>query len=69
MIREGHDGLLVRYTDEEDLADATKALLRDPGLRREMGERGRRKTLARYTWDAVTDRFREVYRSAIRGNC
>ncbi len=64
VIDEGRDGLLVRYKDREDLAQAILTLLRHPELRREMGERGRRKVLDHYTWDKVSDRFRQVYREA-----
>ncbi len=65
VIDEGRDGLLVRYKDRADLARAIITLLRNPSLRHKMGERGRRKTLQRYTWDIVSDRFREVYQWAI----
>jgi glycosyltransferase involved in cell wall biosynthesis len=65
VIDEGQDGLLVGYEDQGDLARAIVALLGNPILRREMGERGRQKTLQRYTWDAISDRYREVYRSVL----
>lgn len=61
VIDEGQDGLLVPYKDPAALAEAICTLLGRPELRREMGARGRAKTLQRYTWDAVSDRFREVY--------
>ena len=66
VIDEGQDGLLVRYKDRADLAQAILTLLRNPELRREMGERGRKKTLQRYTWDKVGDKFRQVYETTIR---
>jgi glycosyltransferase involved in cell wall biosynthesis len=61
IIDEGRDGLLVAYKDSADLARAAIRLLQNPQLRQEMGERGREKTLRRYTWDKVMDRFRKVY--------
>jgi glycosyltransferase involved in cell wall biosynthesis len=61
VIAEGKDGLLVPYQDKDALARAIIALLANRELRGEMGERGRRKALQRYTWDIVADRFREVY--------
>jgi glycosyltransferase involved in cell wall biosynthesis len=65
VIAEGVDGLLVPYQDEDALARAIITLLENPQLRHEMGEQGRRKALQRYTWDIVSDRFREVYVRAI----
>lgn len=65
VVDEGRDGLLVRYKDRADLAQAIITLLRNPSLRREMGERGRRKTLRHYTWDIVSAKFRDVYQRVI----
>jgi glycosyltransferase involved in cell wall biosynthesis len=65
VIAEGADGLLVPYQDVEALARAVIALLENPQLRHEMGERGRRKVLRRYTWDMVSDRFRDVYQHVL----
>ena len=66
VIDEGRDGLLVGYKDRDELAQAIIALLRNPQLRHELGERGRKKTLDRYTWDIVSDRFRQVYQDVLR---
>ena len=65
VIAEGRDGLLVPYQDDRALAEAIITLLGNAQLRHEMGERGRKKTLQRYTWDIVSDRFREVYRRVV----
>ena len=65
VIAEGEDGLLVPYQDADALAEAAIALLSNPSRRHDMGERGRRKALQRYTWDIVSDRFREVYRRVV----
>jgi glycosyltransferase involved in cell wall biosynthesis len=56
VIRDGVDGLLAEPGDPRDIARAIQALLADPARRADMGERGRAKTLAHFTWDAVTDR-------------
>lgn len=66
LVESGVDGELVR--DEEGLVEALGALLGDAARRRELGESGRRKALARYTWDAVVGRFaEELRRLAERG--
>jgi glycosyltransferase involved in cell wall biosynthesis len=40
-------------------------LLADPGLRREMGEAGRRSVARRYEWDHVAAALEEAYRAII----
>lgn len=66
LVEPGIDGELVR--DEDGLAAALGALLRDAARRRALGEAGRRKALARYTWEAVVGRFAdELHGLAERG--
>ncbi len=65
VIDEGQDGLLARYEDTDELARAIIILLQNPALRHDMGQRGREKTLSRYTWDMVSDRFRGVYQEVV----
>jgi glycosyltransferase involved in cell wall biosynthesis len=56
VIQDGVDGLLAEPGDAGDIARAILELLPDPARRADMGERGRAKTMAHFTWDAVTDR-------------
>jgi glycosyltransferase involved in cell wall biosynthesis len=60
----GDAALLVPPGDPCALADQLTALLADPGLRRDLGERGRTRVLDRFTWEAAAmataDRYREV---------
>lgn len=67
VIDDGWDGLLVPYGDIGALAQAITRLLSDEALRSEMGDRGRRKVLSRYTWEKVARRYREVYQSVAFG--
>lgn len=53
-VEDGTTGYLL---DAGRLADALTQLLRDPDLRKRMGEAGRRMALKRFTWDAVCDRM------------
>ena len=65
VISEGQDGLLVPYQDEAELARAILALLSDEALRERMGQHGKEKVLANYTWDIAVARFRQAYQDAI----
>jgi glycosyltransferase involved in cell wall biosynthesis len=60
----GDGGLLVPPGDPQALADQLTVLLADAGLRRSLGERGRRRAVSRFTWEAAAratvERYREV---------
>jgi glycosyltransferase involved in cell wall biosynthesis len=64
-VEDGRTGLLVPEKNPERLLAALLHLLGQPGLVREMGERGRRKAESELTWDAVADRYREGYLAAL----
>lgn len=63
LISDGGDGFLCR--DAEEISLRIRALLDDPGLARRLGESGHRKTMARHTWDAVTDRVAGLYENLV----
>ncbi len=65
VVHPGRDGLLVPFQDPDALAEAIIVLLRNPALRRAMGEAGYRKAETRYNWPAIARRFREVYRQVV----
>jgi len=65
VIEEGQDGLLVEFGDEDSLGAAIKALLVDPDRRRALGEHGRAKVKARYTWDRVHRRLLAAYEELV----
>lgn len=54
LIEEGRDGFLCG--DARELASRLETLLADPLLRSRLGEAGRAKTLAEFTWERVADR-------------
>lgn len=64
LVEDGVDGLLVPYGDVAELATAILKLLKDDRLREELGQHGREKVLADYTWDIVAGRYRAVYEKA-----
>jgi len=66
LLSDGVDGLLVPAEDGSALVTALASLLSDPQKRTAMGEAGRQKVLAQYTWDAVTDRLIHFYEELTR---
>ena len=50
LVRDGETGLLFEPLDEESLAGALLRLVRDPQLRRRLGENARRHILTNHTW-------------------
>jgi glycosyltransferase involved in cell wall biosynthesis len=61
VIEENVDGLLASPDDPFDLARAIVELLSNPEKRERLGKRGQAKTLARYTWDKVTEKVERIY--------
>jgi glycosyltransferase involved in cell wall biosynthesis len=70
LIRDGTEGLLVEPGDERALAGATLRLLRDPALRRDLGqaakERQRREFSLRAFQARVEDLYVELYERSSR---
>jgi glycosyltransferase involved in cell wall biosynthesis len=67
VVDHGHDGVLVRPGDADDLAIQIDRLLADASRRQEMGQRGRAKVEGRYDWPRLIPRLVEVYEQALRG--
>ncbi len=63
-LTHGREGLLVQPADPTKLAEAIVHLLRDPDLRRSMGQRGRL-TAQQYAWPVVAQRTLEMYEACI----
>ena len=53
VVRDGVTGLLFKPGDPEDLAEKLARLIEEPGLRRELGERGREEGVTKYSWDVI----------------
>jgi D-inositol-3-phosphate glycosyltransferase len=60
-VIDGETGLLVAPKDPPSLARALGILHTDPALRRFMGERGRMRAAARYTWAVVASAVTDLY--------
>jgi len=61
LVEHGVDGLLAPFGNPQQLADEIDRLLQSADFRQRMGEAGRRKLLARYSWDAAENRIRPYF--------
>ena len=66
IMNPAREGILVPPRDPEGLARAIVSLARDAGLRRALGEAGRKQAL-RYDWPVVARRLELVFRDALEG--
>jgi glycosyltransferase involved in cell wall biosynthesis len=67
VIDDGVDGDFVSPGDAGELAAAIVRLLGDRDRRRRFGAAGYAKTLARFTWDRITDAVEGLYGQACKG--
>jgi len=66
LIRDGEDGLLIPPRPAA-LAERLIYLLEHPQMRLALGETGRRKVEARYTWERLTALTEQVYQHVLSG--
>jgi phosphatidylinositol alpha-mannosyltransferase len=64
ILTEGHQALLARPKDSASLAGALSSMIKDAGLRAEMGRRGLEE-VQKYSWEKVARRVVEYYQSAM----
>lgn len=67
IVREHENGLLVPPRDSSRLAEAIQTLLKDPGLRRRMGEQGRHIAVAGYSLQQVSRQTLDIYERMLNG--
>jgi glycosyltransferase involved in cell wall biosynthesis len=65
IVRDGVEGFLFRAGDADGLARRLDCLLDSPGLRREMGRKGKSRVEGHFTLDHMLDATEEVYRRAL----
>jgi glycosyltransferase involved in cell wall biosynthesis len=61
IIRDGIDGYLVKFGNTKELAEKIMYLYKNPKLRVEMGNNGKKKVLKEYTWDIVSKNLESIY--------
>ena len=66
MIDQGEDGFLVPYGDRLSLAAAAIKLIKNPALRKTMGEKGKLKVQERFEIGRITDRMEALFLSLIK---
>lgn len=66
VITEGKDGLLMQPNDINSLKEKILILAENKELRNEMGINGYNKTKENFSWEAVTEKFRNTYINAIK---
>jgi starch synthase len=65
VVVDGETGRLVEPGDVAALGQALRETLADPERARRMGEAGRGRVEAHFSWDRIADRTIAVYRDAI----
>jgi starch synthase len=68
LVVDGETGILVPPGDVDALREALERLLGDAELRRRLGEAGRERIRARFSWDAVTQATIDLYERAVHAN-
>jgi alpha-maltose-1-phosphate synthase len=61
VVADGETGLLVPPGQPEALEDALNALLRDPDRARAMGQAGRKRAVAEFSWQAIAAQTADLY--------
>jgi glycosyltransferase involved in cell wall biosynthesis len=65
VVRETGAGIVVPPGDTSALTSALERLLTEPGLARQLGERGRKATEKRFDWTAIARRYEPLYEEAM----
>ncbi len=68
MISHAENGWLVNRRDHDDLVSGMLTLLRDEGLRRELGSKGRRDAIARFSIERFMTEILALYWAVLEGD-
>ena len=64
LIEEGENGYIIKKKNPQDIADKLEKLIKDPELRKKMGEASRKKALE-MSWEKVAKKYYQVYEKNI----
>ena len=67
LVRDGENGLVLAAGDVETMAHHIAALIRDPSLRQQMGQRNARKVQDYYSLPVIAKAIGELYRETLIG--
>jgi starch synthase len=65
LVIDRHTGLLVPAQSPQDLACAIEKILTDPQQAKLMGQSGRERATAEFSWEKMVDRYCELYSSLL----
>lgn len=65
VVEHGVSGLLAAADEVAPVADAVMRLIGDPELRRRMGQEGRKRAIARFTLERLTEDHAQLYRELL----
>jgi starch synthase len=65
VVEDGRTGVLVPPGQPDALAEALNRLLAEPARARSMGQAGRQRVEAHFSWAAIAERTEQVYRDAV----
>jgi glycosyltransferase involved in cell wall biosynthesis len=65
IVRPGKEGLLFPEGDEEAFADSLDALLSDPARARALGESGRERVVACFSWQRHCEQLERILESLV----
>ena len=65
FVEQYETGVLIQPDNAEELANAIVKLFKDEGLRRQMGENGRKYVVKNHSWDSLARRVAEVCQQAL----
>jgi glycosyltransferase involved in cell wall biosynthesis len=65
VIHHGHNGLLVKPGDADDLARAMLRLINDPAERARLGRNARQQAVERHSWEHYAKELEQIYLSVL----
>jgi glycosyltransferase involved in cell wall biosynthesis len=68
LLSDGIDGLIVPNGEVEQMAQAVITLLKNPGLRRRLGQNAKRTVAKNYDWDVLSKNIEHIYKHLLSMN-